>query len=73
MTKVNKSKDGRIGPEPIEPKPETERIDKPAGVIPVDPKPLKRMNKAELIEVALNRSIDIEGKTKAQLIAELEK
>lgn len=67
MTRINKSKDGRIGPEPT------------AGIVlpePVAPKPLKRMNKAELIYVALNRSngrIDVKGLTKAQLIEALEK
>jgi hypothetical protein len=62
MTRIDKSKDGIIGPEPA----------LPIYARPVDPKPLKRMNKAELIDVALSRNIDTEGKTKAQLIVELE-
>lgn len=67
MTRVNKSKDRRIGPEP------TIVLPKPVAPTPVNPKPFKRMNKAELIEIALDDNIDIEGLTKAQLIAGLEK
>ena len=90
MTKVNKSRDGIIGPTPnIQSR--NERISTAAlqgreipTVITDDPipksaptaliKPLKRMNKLELLNECLRRQImDVEGKTKAQLIVELEK
>lgn len=67
MTRVNKSKDGIIGPKPIVPEPVGE------VVLETTMKPLKKMLKPELVELAVNEDIDVEGKTKAQLIIELEK
>lgn len=68
MTRVNKSRDGIIGPEP-----------KPVASEPISEsvpttktKPLKRMNKAELANVALSRQLNVEGMTKAKMLAVLE-
>lgn len=63
MTRINKAKDGIIGPEPVVgPKPIPTRKTKKLSM---------RMSRAELADEALRRQKDVEGKTKKQLLEEL--
>jgi hypothetical protein len=86
MTRINKLKDGVIGPTPnIQSR--NERISTAAHlrdslVAIVDPEPVgevmliapsMKMTRAELAGIAIEKGIKVKSQSKAQLIAELEK
>lgn len=79
MTRIDKSKDGIIGPEPagivlsLPSKDSTPETSTNTVGVTIPLPPLKKMLKPELIELAVSKGIDVEGQTKAQLIDELEK
>jgi hypothetical protein len=67
MTKINKSKDGIIGPGPIA------IVDpEPVGEVMLIA-PSMKMTRAELAGIAIEKGIKVKSQSKAQLIAELEK
>lgn len=67
MTHVNKSKDGRIGPQPKSLAPEPEPTPETVTVAPS-----MKMKRTELVELAEAKSIETKGLTKTQLIEALE-